>query len=138
MTWLAPQRGAIPAPLATPVSRPYWEGIDRHELLFQRCDECRGTTHTPAMVCAQCGSRSMTWEPSSGHGQLYSWTTVFRPQTPEFAVPYAPVIVDVEEGWQMLSCLIGCDHEAAAVGLPVAVEFHTTGGGVTLPYFRPR
>ncbi len=80
----------------------------------------------------------MTWEPSSGDGQLYSWTTVFRPQTPEFSVPYAPVIVDVEEGWQMLSCLVGCDHEAAAIGLPVEVEFHTTDGGVTLPYFRPR
>jgi hypothetical protein len=80
----------------------------------------------------------MGWEPSSGRGTLYSWTAVFRPQTPEFAVPYVPVIVDMAEGWQMLSCLIGCDHRAAAVGLAVAVEFHATDGGVTLPYFRPR
>jgi hypothetical protein len=76
--------------------------------------------------------------PSSGHGSVYSWTIVWRPQTPEFSVPYVPIIVELEEGWHMLSNLIGCEHDAVHVGLAVAVAYHPLADGVTLPYFRPR
>ena len=60
---------------------------------------------------------------------MYSWTTVWRPQTPAFTVPYAAVIVDMDEGWQMLSNLIGCEHDAVHVGMPVEVEFHPIHDG---------
>ena len=137
MTLLQPQRGAIPLPVPGAVSQPYWEGCQAGQLLFQRCEDCHGITHTPAMVCAHCSSRRMTWERSTGTGVIYSWSVVWRPQTPEFAVPYAPIIVDVDEGWQILSNLIGCEHDAAEVGMAVRVEFHRVGGEITVPYFRP-
>lgn len=138
MTLLDPQRGAIPLPYPSPVSQPYWDGVTRGVLLFQRCGECGGSTHTPAIVCAHCGARALAWVPSTGRGAVYSWTIVWRPQTPEFTVPYVPIIVDLEEGWQMLSNLIGCAHDAVHVGMPVEVVFHPLAGGITLPYFRPR
>ncbi len=137
MTLLEPQRGAIPLPVPNLVSQPYWDGCNRGELLFQRCAACAGITHTPAMVCAHCASRALQWERSTGRGTIYSWSTVWRPQTPEFVVPYAPIIVDVEEGWQMLSNLIGCEHDAVAVDLPVRVEFCRVSDDMNLPYFRP-
>lgn len=138
MTLLGPQTGAIPRPHPSPTSQPFWDGLARGELLFQRCDDCAGSTHTPAIVCAHCGSRALAWVPSSGHGSVYSWTIVWRPQTPEFSVPYVPIIVELEEGWHMLSNLIGCEHDAVHVGLAVAVAYHPLADGVTLPYFRPR
>jgi uncharacterized OB-fold protein len=46
-------------------------------------------------------------------------------------------IVDVDEGYQMVANIIGCEPEDVATGLPVRVEFHPIGGGMSLPYFRP-
>ena len=137
MTLLVPQTGDIPRPFASVISAPYWEGTARGELLFQCCNACAGITHTPAVMCAHCSSPDLVWEKSAGTGRVYSWTTVWRPQTPAFTVPYLAIIVDMDEGWQMLSNLIGCEHDAVEIGMPVAVEFHAITDGVMLPYFRP-
>ena len=137
MTVLQPQAGPIPVPVPTVTSQPYWEGCARGELLFQRCGGCHAAVHTPAMICGRCWSRELTWERSKGTGAVYSWTAVWRPPTLAFTVPYAPVIVDVDEGWQMLSCLIGCELDDIRVGMRVEVEFHMGDNGVSFPYFRP-
>jgi uncharacterized OB-fold protein len=137
MTILKPQTGDIPLPVPSLISKPYWEGCARSELLFQRCSDCNRATHTPAIMCAHCTSRNLTWERSSGTGALYSWTTVWRAQTPAFETPYTVLIVDLDEGWQMLSSLIGCEHDAATIGMRVRVEFHPLRKGAVLPYFRP-
>jgi uncharacterized protein len=52
-------------------------------------------------------------------------------------VPYAPAIVDLDEGYQMMTSLIGLAPDAISPGLAVQVEFHKTGGGQYLPYFKP-
>jgi uncharacterized OB-fold protein len=137
MTMLGPQTGAIPPPTPSAVSQPFWDGCTRGELLYQRCDVCGHATHTPAFICSNCGSESLRWEASSGRGTVYSWTTVWRPQMPAFEVPYVAIIVDVEEGWQLLSNLIGCTVDDVEIGMPVEVEFHPIPGGFVLPYFRP-
>jgi uncharacterized OB-fold protein len=136
MTLLGPQRGAIASPHASDLSQPFWYGCALGELRFQRCDDCGLATHTPAYLCAHCASQRLSWERSAGTGTIYSWTIVWRPQSPAFEVPYAPVIVDVDEGWQILSNVIGCEPGAIAVGLRVTVEFHATESGFSLPYFR--
>jgi uncharacterized OB-fold protein len=79
----------------------------------------------------------LEWEASDGFGSVYSWTTVWRPQMPAFTVPYVAVIVDMSEGWQMLSNLIGCEPESVNIGMRVQVEFHRIRSGVALPLFRP-
>jgi uncharacterized OB-fold protein len=137
VTLLKPQTGDIPVPYPGVWSRPFWEGCARGELLFQRCADCNGITHTPAVMCAHCTGRNLSWERSAGTGSVYSWTTVWRPQTPAFEIPYVPIIVDVDEGWQILSNLVGCEHDAVEVGMPVQVEFHRLNDDVTMPYFRP-
>jgi uncharacterized OB-fold protein len=118
-------------------SQPYWEGCARHELRFQRCTRCANAIHTPALVCGRCWSRDLAWERSAGTGAVYSWTVVWRPPTIVFEVPYAPAIVDLDEGWQLLSCLVGCQPEDIRVGMRVEIEWHTAANGVTFPYFRP-
>jgi uncharacterized OB-fold protein len=137
MTWLEPQSGQITSPYPGVLSQPYWDACRRGELTFQRCADCGGATHTPAVVCAHCTSTALSWEVSSGRGTVYSWTTVWRAVTPAFVAPYVVVIVDVEEGWQMLANLIDCEHDAVQVGLPVTVTFHPLPDGAVLPYFRP-
>ena len=58
-----------------------------------------------------------------GEGKVYSWTVVWRPQTPEFTVPYAAVIMRMDEGYDFLSNMIGCDPEALYVGMRAKVAF---------------
>jgi len=47
------------------------------------------------------------------------------------------VIVELDEGWSLVSNLIGCDSDEAAIGMRVEVDFHAIAGGAVLPYFRP-
>jgi uncharacterized OB-fold protein len=90
----------------------------------------------PAHVCRWCLSADLAWEESAGLGAVYSWTICRRPMTPAFTTPYAPVIVDLDEGYQMLSNLVGCSTDDVRVGLRVAVDFHLVRDH-SLPYFRP-
>jgi uncharacterized OB-fold protein len=138
MTLLVPQTGAIPQPNPTVTSKVFWDGCARDQLLVQRCEDCHGTTHTPALICSHCCSRALRWEQSTGSGVVISWTTVWRPQTQEFVVPYSPVVVELSEGWQMLSNITGCEHDAVYIGMPVEVWFHPLSESVKIPYFRPR
>ncbi|MEX1217480.1 MAG: OB-fold domain-containing protein [Acidimicrobiales bacterium] len=138
MSELIAQGGEIPIPIPSVLSEPYWDGCRRGVLRFQRCEACGSATHTPALLCAVCASRTLKWEDSSGRGEIYSWTRVWRPVTPAFVTPYVPVIVAVEEGWFILSSLIGCDHDAVTIGAEVSVVFHPVGGAddLWLPYFQ--
>jgi hypothetical protein len=68
---------------------------------------------------------------------LYSWTVVSRPATPAFATPYAPAIVTLDEGYQMVTNVINTTARQLRVDLPVRVAFVEVGGGLVLPYFEP-
>lgn len=134
---LLPQAEGIPLPNPTPVSQPFWDGCARGELLYQRCGACGRAVFNPAPACRWCSSRELTWQRSAGLGSLYSWSVVWRPQAPAFRVPYAAALVDVDEGYQILSNVIGCTPGDLRLGLRLQVEFHPVGGGIHLPYFRP-
>ena len=55
--------------------------------------------------------------------------------TAEFEPPYAPAIVTLDEGYQMLTNIVGVAPEELAIGMRVQVQFHAVGRDVTLPYF---
>ena len=137
MSTLEAQQPGIPAPRASRLSQPYWDGCAAGELLFQRCDTCGTIPARPASVCPHCHGRALSWERSSGVGSLYSWTVVWRPQHPAFRVPYAPAVVELEEGAFLMTAMIGCEPEDLRAGMRVEVEFHPADAEMTLPYFRP-
>jgi uncharacterized OB-fold protein len=72
---------------------------------------------------------------SAGVGEIYSWTVVHRPVTAEFVPPYAPAIVELRDGYQMLTNIIGVVADELKVGLGVRVEFCSVNPDLTLPYF---
>jgi len=128
----------LPVPQETDLSRPHWEGCRRGELLVQRCEDCGHYVFTPELACTFCLSESLAWVKSSGHGVLYSFTVIHRPQRPEFEVPYVGVIVELDEGWYMLSNLVDCELDAIEIGMPLAVCFIPRGVEMVLPMFKPR
>ena len=134
---LQPQPEGIPLPRPSTVSEPHWEGCKRGELMVQRCLECEGYVFIPQPACTHCLSEDMEWVRSSGKGTVYSWTTVYRPQQPSFETPYISAIIEVEEGWYMMTNLVDMPVEDVRIGLPVEVVFHAINDETTLPYFRP-
>ena len=52
-----------------------------------------------------------------------------------FAPPYAPAIVTLREGYQMLTNIIGVGTDELKIGLEVRVEFCSVNPDLTLPYF---
>ena len=137
MSLTRPQPSTIPLPRPTVFSQPFWEACKRGELTFQRCNDCEGIVFIPQPACTHCLSTDLRWERSAGRGAVYSWTVVWRPQTPAFEIPYAIAIVDVDEGYQMMTNIIGIDPATLEVGRRVEVSFHEMNDEITMPYFRP-
>ncbi len=127
----------IPLPTPNVISRPFWDGCARGELLFQRCLACGCAIFNPSSICRYCTSAKLEWQRSRGNGKIYSWTVAWRPQHPAFPVPYAAAIIDVDEGYQMLANIARCAPEDLRVGMPVSVFFHRVGDEIALPVFEP-
>ena len=134
---LSAQLAAVPHAAPGPLTAPFWQGCAEQKLLFQRCAACSTADFPPAEHCRQCLSFDVAWERSTGRGVVYSWTVVYRAATPVFETPYAPAIVTLDEGYQMLTNVIGASTDQLRVGLAVQVDFNEVDDGLWLPYFRP-
>ena len=131
---------AKPLPQVTPEMKPFWDAARRHELVVQRCTGC-GTHRFPARdICSRCLSRDAEWARVSGRGAVYSWAVMHQVYHPGFAgeVPYAVVVVQLEEGARLVSNLVECPPGDIRAALPVEVVFEDVTPEVTLPKFRPR
>ena len=134
---LTAQHAAVPHATPGPLTAPFWRGCADQVLLFQRCQACSAANFPPAEHCRQCLSFDVAWERSVGAGVVYSWTVVHRAATPVFETPYAPAIVTLAEGYQMLTNIIGATADELRVGMAVQVDFREVSTELWLPYFRP-
>jgi uncharacterized OB-fold protein len=64
---------------------------------------------------------------------------VHRSQAPGFKerLPYVLAYVELEEGVQVLTNLVGCAPGEVAIGMPVRVTFEDVTPEVSLPRFVP-
>ena len=98
-------------------------------LVFQRC-HAGHAVFPPRPVCPSCGIRDLAWTESTGEATIYSSTTI----SPRDKDPYTVVILDVDEGFRMMSRLDGPDATAAAIGDRVRVAVRSlTAGDDPLP-----
>jgi uncharacterized protein len=131
---------AKPLPQVTPEMKPFWDAARRHELVVQRCTGC-GTHRFPARdICSRCLSRDAAWTPVSGRGSVFSWAIMHQVYHPGFAaeVPYAVVVIELDEGARVVSNLVDCAPADIRAGMPVEVVFDDVASDVSLPKFRPR
>lgn len=125
----------IPLPEPSELTRPFWEGCRQGELRVQRCDDCGRRFFTPLPACPACLSRNWAWVASSGAGTLYSFTVVRRPARPDRPVPYVIGLIDLDEGWTMMSNVVDCDPDRLRCGARVAVRFQPLSDEIVLPMF---
>jgi uncharacterized protein len=136
MTLLVPQSQGIPIGEPTPLSLPFWDACADGVLLYLHCGVCSVAQFPPSPICRVCGEDDLEWRKSRGLASVYSWTVVWQPPAPSFVVPYAPAIVDFDEGFQFLTNIVGCAPEDITLGMRVEVLFISVGAP-TLPYVVP-
>ena len=104
------------------VYRRYLEG---GELGFQRCGDCEAAVFYPRVICPVCGSASLFWETSSGRGTVYATTAVHRRNRE----PYNVSLVDLEEGFRIMSRIEGLPAEEVRIGMLVRLRVDETEDG---------
>lgn len=127
-----------PLPLMAGMTKEFYDWCKQRELRFQRCKGCGEWRHVPRDMCAACGSWEWEWAKSSGRGKVFTWTVAMRPMHPAFMneVPYAPVVVEMEEGVRIVTTLVDCPPDAIEIDMPVEVVFEDATEEVALPRFR--
>ena len=128
-----------PLPLITPVSKVFYDGCKEHKLLFQQCADCGEVVFFPKILCTGCMSRNLEWKESQGRGKIHTFTVTYDYAPPEFMadVPYALAIIELDEGFTMMSNIVECDFDKLACNMPVEVVFDPVTPEITLPKFRP-
>ncbi|MBY0329584.1 MAG: OB-fold domain-containing protein [Acetobacteraceae bacterium] len=128
-----------PAPHPSPLTQPYWDGTAQGVLRIQHCAACGKPRHYPRYICDACHSFDTVWKDSTGRGTVHSWTVAHHAFHPGFAgeLPYALVVVDLEEGVRALGRFAEPSGNGLRLGLPVRVGFVQGGGGFALPVFTP-
>jgi uncharacterized OB-fold protein len=130
---------ARPIPTITPEMRPFFAAAKRRELAVQRCAKCGALRFPARPLCSHCLSRDSEWVAVSGRGEVFSYGIMHQVYHPGFAdaVPYAVVVVRLDEGVKMVSNLVGVPTQEVAIGIPVRVVFEDITEEVTLPKFTP-
>jgi uncharacterized OB-fold protein len=88
--------------------------------ILQQCYDCRQHVFYPRVLCPHCGSPSLTWQPASGQGTVYSTTVVRR--KPEQGGDYNVALIDLREGPRMMSRVDGISPHEVAIGMAVRAK----------------
>ena len=122
------------------LTEEFWSAAAGHQLVRPVCGDCGRSFFTPRWSCPYCRSENWSYKISTGVGRVYSSTVVYRGPDESWETPYVLAIIDLEEGWSMLSrLLLGQDVplEAPFIGRAVQVSFVPEGREPfrTLPAF---
>jgi uncharacterized OB-fold protein len=111
----------------------YRAGLEAGELRFQRCGGCERSVFYPRVACPGCGGVELTWERSAGLGTVYS-TTALAVRDGE---PRNVVLVDLDEGFRMMSRVDGVAAREVAIGMRVRLDVVAGEDDEPIAIFRP-
>lgn len=121
-----------------PDTEPFWALTRSHRLGYQVCDDCGGLVFYPRSHCPHCIGGHLAWHESQGLGRIYTYTIIRQHGHPAFRnmAPYVVALVDLDEGFRLLTQVVNCDPQAVSVGQRVRVSW-VDEGEVALPAFAP-
>lgn len=98
-------------------ARQHAEHVARGELAYQVAPD--GSAVFPPRLAQPGTGAPLGWAISAGHGSVYSTTVVRR----RGEAPYNLALIDLDEGFRMMSRVEGVEPEAVAIGLRVVASF---------------
>ncbi len=93
------------------------DGLSKGQINLQQCDDCGKSIFFPRINCPHCGGTSLTWQPTSGKGEVHTTTTVRR--RPESGGDYNVCMIELSEGVRMMSRVDGIDPHDVKIGMPI-------------------
>ncbi len=109
----------------------YMDYCQKDQLAFQRSPSGQAIFY-PRIVEPKTGEE-LRWELSQGLGTVYSTTVIYSRDEK----PYNVALIDVDEGYRMMSRVEGIDPEDIRIGMRVQVEMKTFDDGKKYPIFSP-
>lgn len=94
------------------------EHCRRGQLAYQVRSSDGRAVFPPRLVAPETGG-DLEWRVSAGRGTLYATTTLFR----KGEAPYNVALVDLDEGFRMMSRVEEVASETVAIGMRVQVRF---------------
>jgi len=95
----------------------------RHQRLSLQgeiCKTCGTRLFPPRDICPHCHKPAYETYEFSGRGEVYSFSTVYRPPTGyEDYAPYTVALIKLEEGPLVTAQLTDVDNEDIRIGMPV-------------------
>ena len=118
----------------------FYRHLAEGTLRLQRCDDCDTWRHPPRILCGRCGSAAWHWRDASGRGRVFTWTVTHQGLVPPFVddVPYAVVVVELDEGPRLVTAVRGLAPSELRLGLAVELRIAEVSDAVGLHYFVPR
>jgi uncharacterized OB-fold protein len=96
----------------------YRRHLENGKLGYQRCADCSAAVFYPRVLCPVCGSGALEWRESAGRGTVYATTAVHSRNHD----PRNVVLVDLDEGFRMMSRVEDVPAEEVEVGTRVRFE----------------
>jgi uncharacterized OB-fold protein len=98
----------------------YFAYLERGELAYQFSPSAGGAVFYPRVIAPKTGKADLEWRISKGLGVVHA-TTVVHPQQGE---PYNVALIDVDEGFRMMSRVEGIAPAQVRIGLRVKFRVH--------------
>jgi uncharacterized OB-fold protein len=122
----------IAAPIPDPTTKPFWEAAREGRLMLGRCRDTGRHFFPPRGVSPFTLSTEVEMVPASGRGTVYSFTVM------RVAPPYAPAMVELEEGPRIFTNIVDGDFAEIRIGMAVRLVWKPTeGDGPPVPMFAP-
>ena len=121
----------VPAPERDALNAPYWDGLGRGALTFQRCRSCGHAWLPPRSDCPGCLSADLAWQTAAGGARLISWVVYHVAFHPAFAnrLPYNVAVVELDEGPRLISNVVGVeDAETLKIDQRLQLVIEDEGG----------
>jgi len=112
----------------------YLSHLEQGRLAYQFSPEADAPVFFPRLICPQTGSDRLEWRTSAGLGTVYA-TTVVHPQQ---GAPYNVALIDVDEGFRMMSRVEDVPPRQVRIGMRVQFRVHRSEGDEPpCPVFTP-
>ena len=124
----------------SPDAQPFWDGVERGQLVIPRCIRCDTPFWYPRNLCPTCGSRDIEWNPHHGSGTVHAFCIHHHTSLPHLRefVPFVTALVDLGDGIRMMGLLdIEPDPTAARCDIAVHATFRRCAGFQQIPVFVP-
>lgn len=108
--------------------------LAEHKLAYQYSPQAGKAVFFPRLVCPFTGSTDLQWRVSAGQGEVHATTVVY----PREGQPYNVALIELDEGFRMMSRVQGVDPHSVHIGQRVSVTFiEEEGQPAALPVFVP-